>query len=186
MANVYRNRFSHGWNGASGEPFVVHQKGTGKTIAAGKPLSDDTLTSTARHALPQAAVRDSALYASFAENQAAYIRLAAEMGRTAYDIAVADWYGAPRVLEIDIDHWRGNPGETIRVKARDNVMVARVLLVIRDSQGQVLEIGKAFQSEAGSLWWNYTTRSPVSLMPFPILQAIAFDLPGNRDSFTIG
>jgi hypothetical protein len=185
MANVYRNKFARGWNGASGEPFVVHQTVSGKTIAAGKPVFDDNLAYTERQPMHQAAVRDSALYASFAENQEAYTRLAAERGTTAYALAVADWYGAPRVLEINVDRWTGEVGETIRVKTRDNVMVASILLVIRDAQGHILEMGNALQSEEGSAWWNYTTQSPVPLMPFPGVQAIACDLPGNRDSFTI-
>jgi hypothetical protein len=57
--------------------------------------------------------------------------------------------------------------------------------VIREAQGQILEMGEALQSKAGSVWWNYTTKSSLPLTPFPSVQAIAFDLPGNRDSFTI-
>jgi hypothetical protein len=185
MANVYRNKFAGGWSGASGEPFVVHTTGSGKTILTGKPLFDDSLVYTERQPMHQAAVRDSALYACFAENQEEYIRKAQETGTTAYTLAIADWYVAPRVIEINIDGWTGQAGETIRVKARDNVMVAQVRLVIRDPQGQILEMGEAVQAKAGSVWWNYTAQSSVPLTPFPSIQAIAFDLPGNRDSFTI-
>lgn len=185
MANVYRNKFARAWNGAFGEPFVVHRTGPGKAIVTSKPMFADTLAYTEGQPMHQAAVRDSALYASFAENQEAYVRLAAETGRTTYSLAVADWYGAPRVLEINVDRWTGKVGESIRVKARDNVMVARVLLVIRNTQHHILEMGEAVPSEAESAWWNYTTQSPVPLTPFPTVQAIAFDLPGNRDSFII-
>jgi hypothetical protein len=185
MANVYRNRFSRGWNGASGDPFVVHKTGSGKSIVAGKPMFDDAMAYTERQTMHQAAVRDSALYASFAENLEAYICKAKELGTTAYALAVADWYGAPRVLEINVDRWTGKVGESIRVKARDNVMVASVLLVIRDAQGQIMEMGEAVQAGTDSAWWNYTTQSAIELTPFPSVQAIAFDLPGNRASFTI-
>jgi hypothetical protein len=185
MANGYRNKFARGWNGASGDPFVVHKTGSGKSIVAGKPMFDDNLAYTERQTMHQAAVRDSALYASFAENQEAYICLAKEMGTTAYALAVADWYGAPRVLEINVDRWTGKVGEIIRVKAKDNVMVASVLLVIRDAQGHIVEMGESIQSRAGSGWWSYTTQSPLALTPFPSVQAIAFDLPGNRASFAI-
>ncbi len=185
MANVYRNKFTGGWSGASGDPFVVHKTGSGKTILAGKPLFDDSLAYTERQPMHQAAVRDSALYACFAENQDAYICRAQETGMSAYALAISDWYVAPKVMEINIDGWRGQAGEIIRVKARDNVMVARVRVVIRDTQGQILEMGEAVQSKAGSVWWNYITQSPMLLTPFPSVQAIAFDLPGNRDSFTV-
>jgi hypothetical protein len=185
MANVYRNKFAHGWNGSSGDPLVVQKTVSGKTIVTGKPLFDESLTYTERQTMHQAAVRDSAMYASFAEHQEAYICRAQELGTSAYTLAVADWYGAPKVLEINVDGWMGKAGETIRVKARDNVMVASVLLVIRDAQGLILEMGETVQAGAGSAWWNYTTQSPISLAPFPSIQAVAFDLPGNRDSFTI-
>jgi hypothetical protein len=185
MANVYRNKFARGWNAISNDSFVVHHTSSGKTIVASKPMFDDNLAYTERQTMHQAAVRDSAMYANFAENLEAYICGAEEMGTTAYALAIADWYGSPRVMEINVDHWTGNPGETISVKARDNVMVARVMLVIRDTQGHILEMGEAMQSEAGGAWWDYTTQSTMSLTPFPSVQATAFDLPGNRDSFTI-
>src|SRR5688572_5700750 len=175
MANISRNKHARGLRGALGAQQVAHQTSSGKTIVASKPEFDDNLIYTERQTMHQAAVRDAAIYASVAENQEVYIHKAEETGSTAYAVAVADWYSAPRVLEIDVDHWTGKTGETIRVKARDTIMIASVMLVIRDAQGQVLEMGEAIQLEAGSLWWNYTTQSPVPLGPFPTVQAIAFD-----------
>jgi hypothetical protein len=89
------------------------------------------------------------------------------------------------LLEIDVDRWTGEIGQTIRVKARDNVSVAKVSVVIRDADGKLLETGEALQSEAGSAWWNYTTKTPVAMTPFPSVKAIVQDLPGNRASYTI-
>ena len=114
-----------------------------------------------------------------------YVNQAKRTGATAYSIAVTDWSGAPEVLEIDVNGWTGDIGQTIRVKARDNVMVARVSVVIRDAKENVLEMGEAVQSEAGSDWWDYTTKAFVPMNPFPIVEAIAQDLPGNGDSFAI-
>jgi hypothetical protein len=185
MADIYRNQFARGFRGTFSKELVVHQTGSGKTIVTSKPLFDENLIHTEKLTMHQAAIRDAAIYASFAEHEEVYIRMARATGSTAYALAVADWYAAPRVLEIDLDHWTGNAGETIRVKARDSVMVASVMLIIRDQQGQVLEMGEATLSQAGSPWWNYTTQTPVPLQPFPSVQAIAFDLPGNRDSFII-
>ena len=185
MANIYRNKYARGLRGALGAQHVVHQTASGKSIVASKPEFDENLTYTENQTMHQAAVRDASMYASVAEHHEAYINKAEETGSTAYAVAVADWYSAPRVLAIDLDRWTGNRGQTIRVKARETVMVASVLLVIRDPQGEVLEMGEAVPSEAGSPWWIYTTQSVISLQPFPTVQAIAFDLPGNRDSFII-
>ena len=114
-----------------------------------------------------------------------YIDKAQSTGTTAYTIALADWFCMPDVLEINVDNWTGEPGEIIRVKAKDNVLVARVSVVIRDAQENVLEEGEAVRSEKGSAWWNYTTRSRINITPFPIVEATAQDLPGNEDTFVI-
>ena len=185
MADINRKKYARGVRGKAGAQDVAHQTASGKTIIASQPEFDENLTYTESQPMHQAAVRDAAVYASFAEKHEVYIKKAEEMGSTPYAVAISDWYSAPRVLEINIDRWTGNPDETIRVKARDTVMVASVMLVIRDAQGQVLEMGEAVLSEAGSAWWNYISQSLVPLEPFPTVQAIAFDLPGNRDSFII-
>ena len=185
MENINRNQFARAWRSAFGRQFVTHQTGSGKSIIAGKPLFDDNLTYTETGTMRQAAVRDAGTYASFAQTQEDYLRKAAETGTTAYALAVADWFGAPKVIEINVDSWTGKAGELIRVKAKDNVGVARVTVVIRNAKGEVIEMGEAVQTEEGSAWWNYTTRTSVPLAPFPTLQAIAFDLPGNQDSFII-
>ena len=96
-----------------------------------------------------------------------------------------DWLGAPKVLEINVDDWTGEIGQVIRVKAKDSVMVARVAVVIRDAEENVLEAGEAIQAEEGSAWWNYRTQSKITMQPFPIVEATAWDLPGNTDSFAI-
>jgi hypothetical protein len=57
--------------------------------------------------------------------------------------------------------------------------------VIRDLNENVLETGEAVPSAEDSSWWNYTTQSEIDMMPFPILEATAQDLPGNTDSFAI-
>ena len=185
MADTHLNRSARGGRGMFGEGLVTHVTGSGRTLVAGKPASDQNPTFHGAGTIPQAAVRNAGTYASFAETQEVYVRTAVERGMTPYALAVADWYGAPKVLEIDVDAWTGNAGETIRVRARDNVCVARVLVTVRDAEGTVLESGEAVVAEAGSLWWNYTTQSSVVLTPFPTVQAVAMDLPGNRDSFTI-
>lgn len=185
MANVYGNQFARRRGGVCSQELLIHQTRSGKTIVADMPISDNDMTYMEGQRMHHAALRIAATYACFAENMEAYICLAQQLGTTAYSVAFADWYSAPRVLEIDVDRWTGNPGETIRVKARDHRMVTSVMLAVRDPQGQLLEMGKALQSEAGSTWWNYTTQSRVPMTPFPTIQATAFNLPGNIDSFTI-
>jgi hypothetical protein len=131
------------------------------------------------------ALRAATTFARLAEHEEVYINKARETGSTPYNIAIVDWLGAPKVLEINVDDWTGESGQTIRVKAKDSVMVARVAVVIRDAEENMLEAGEAVQVEEGSAWWNYRTQSKIKMKPFPIVEATAWDLPGNTDSFAI-
>jgi hypothetical protein len=56
-------------------------------------------------------------------------------------------------------------------------------VVIRDPDRNFLEMGEAVRSEAGGAWWDYTTQTQVNMDPFPVVAALAQDLPGNRDAF---
>src|SRR5690349_20504146 len=185
MANIDRRTFARGLSGVFGDLFVTHQTFSGKTIITNQPLFDDHRDRIEALKPQQSAVLEATTYATFAKTQELYLQKELETGLSAYSLAVADWFGTPKILQIDLDRWTGKPGETIRVKARDNVAVARVALVIRDADGNVLEIGEAAQTKAGSAWWCYTTRSAIELTPFPSVQAIAEDHPGNCNSFTI-
>jgi hypothetical protein len=147
-------------------------------------LDDHRLISSTQKPSRQA-LREAATFARFAEHEEVYINKARETGSTAYNIAIVDWLGAPKVLEIDVDDWTGEIGQVIHVKAKDNVMVANVRVIIRDSDEKILEAGPAVQAEEGSAWWNYTLQFQIKMTPFPIVEAIAQDLPGNTDSFVI-
>lgn len=186
MANIHRNISIHGLANLLGERFLYRKNGAGKLIAASRPVLDDKLKYEGIKKMPQEALREAATHAAFSYAEEVYVNKARRNNTTVYSIALTDWFGAPSVREIDVDEWTGRVGETIRVKARDNIKVAAVFVVIRSANGNVLEMGEALQSgTAGSPWWNYTTRSRVSITPFPSVEAIAYDLAGNRDSFVI-
>lgn len=185
MTRLYSNRFVRGWRGTAANPFLNCITRSGNIIIADKSMFDDHRALANTEKSHQDDFSQATSYASFASNQEEYIREAKSMGTTAYSIALTDWFGAPKVLEINVDNWTGEIGQTLRVKARDNFMVARVTVVIRDVEGKVLETGDAVQSAEGSAWWNYTTQSLVTMTPFPIVEAVAWDRPGNKDSFII-
>ena len=183
MAKLYSSIFTRGLAGIADELNV--QTRSGRFFPAGKALFDDHREYIDLLDPNQAAVLEATTYANFAKMQDEYLNREQETGIPAYNLALADWFVAPRVLEINVDRWTGKPGQTIRVKARDNLLVARVSLAIRNAEGTLLEMGGAVQSEPGGAWWNYTTKSLVTMTPFPSIKAIAHDLPGNSASFTI-
>ena len=93
-------------------------------------------------------------------------------------MAVADWFKAPTVHEIDISGWSGEIGQTIQVNAQDDTYVAKVHVVVRDENG-ILEEGEAVPGDG--LWWNYTTTATAQDGPRVIVTAR--DLPGNLAEF---
>src|SRR5260370_15903823 len=61
----------------------------------------------------------------------------------------------------DYEHqsrYTGKPGETIPVKAQDNVEVAEVLVSIRQLDGVALEAGKAARTAANCLDWTHVVQ----------------------------
>jgi hypothetical protein len=185
MTTPYRNNFIRGSRSLAGDQLITCITRSGKIIMMDKPMFNDRRAVTDPQKSRQDALREAVAYARFAESEDVYINKARKTGATAYNLAIVDWLGAPKVLEINVDDWIGKIGQTIRVKARDNVMVARVEVVIRDANEKVLEMGTAVQSEEGSVWWTYTTQALVTMTPFPSVEAIAQDLPGNIDSFVL-
>jgi hypothetical protein len=187
MAKIYRNIYMRGLNGVDGDQAVYCTIASGKTVFVRGNRSDGNWNYMSM-SIPKrkpAAIRAAALYAGFARTQDVYLDLECATGVSAYTLAIADWYGSPKVLEIDVDGWTGGIGQTIRVKARDNIMVAAVTVVIRDPQRNFLEMGEAVKPEGGGPWWSYTTQTQVNMSPFPVVAAIVQDLPGNRDAFVI-
>ena len=89
-------------------------------------------------------------YAKFAQTHPLYEQKVLGTDLSAYNMAVADFFIQPEVLDIDISNLRGQAGETIHIKAQDNVLVVNVQVVIRQGTA-VLEEGEAIQSEADGL-----------------------------------
>lgn len=185
MANIYRKIAIHRLTELLSDPFADQLTDPGTIIFANQPTSDQNQRNAETGTTNQDALRQATTYANFARRQDVYVNKAKGDNVTAYTIALIDWFGAPKVLEINVDHWTGQIGQTIRVKARDNVRVASVFVVIRDADENVVEMGEAVQVEVGSPWWNYTTTSHIKITPFPFVEAIAQDLAGNRDAFVI-
>lgn len=184
MANIYRNISIRGLTDILDDPFMHQRTRSGETILTRK-LMAEFRQEAATEKTTADTLREATTYANFAQAQDLYVQHARRFDAPAYTIAFADWFSAPRVLEIDVDGWTGEPGQKIRVKARDRVCVTGVSVMIRDEAGNVLESGIATKAEEDSSWWEYTTRSQINLTPFPIVEAVARNLPGHQDSFAI-
>lgn len=163
MAKVELNSALRGLSGTIGK-MVFRQMRDGSTIASGKPdfrsrkFSKGQLTHQSRF---QEAVR----YArGAAKTNPIYAELAKGTTKTAYNIALSDWFNPPVISNIK---WQAG---MIRVEASDNVLVTKVVLTILDEQEKVLEKGDAILIKG---LWEYIPAAHGRVI------VEAYDLAGN-------
>ena len=149
MAKVDLNTLLQNMSGTLGKTLVFRQMRDGSIIVSGKPdfshrkFSKGQLTHQSRF---QEAVR----YArGAAKSNPIYAELAQSTTKTAYNIALSDWFNPPVIHNV---HQQNG---IIRVEAADNVMVARVHVTILDEAGKVLEQGEAVLIK--DKLWEYLT-----------------------------
>ncbi len=101
----------------------------------------------------QERLRWAAAYArEAAKSKPIYAQLAAGTGLSPYNFALADWFHAPVIHEIEQVEGR------IRILATDNVRVAGVQVLIVNEQIGMSEKGEAVREEGigEGDWWEYT------------------------------
>lgn len=175
MAKIRKNIIIEGLSGSLGEQLVIRHDKAGRTIVAISPKFDPDRTFSEAQVTHQEKFREAAAYAKDAKEEALYVSKAEGTPKSAYNVAVADWFHAPEVKEIDMQNWHGGVNELIRIKAVDNVNVTQVNVVITDDSGTVLEQGTASRGDAH--WWEYSTQTAISGSPKVVV--MARDLPGN-------
>jgi hypothetical protein len=182
MAKVRQNIVINGLSGALGDQLVLRRDKAGRTIVSVSPAPDPNRTFSAAQLERQEKFREAVAYAKEAKGQEVYKEKAEGTPKTAYNVAAADWFHSPEILDVDLEAWNGAVGQVIRIKAMDDVQVTQVNVVITDSADAVLEQGAAVKADG--LWWNYTTTAtaPNEAM----LVVTARDLPGNIAEFHSG
>ena len=115
----------------------------------------------------QSRFKEASQYARFAaKSQPIYTERARGTLKTAYNIALSDWFNPPVIHQIE---WRDGQ---IRVEARDDVLVTKVQVTVLDEGGQVLEKGEATRSNGD--WWELASHTQGTM-----LIAEAWDLAGH-------
>ena len=176
MAKVNHNVVVEGLSGAVGQQLVFKRGKAGRTIVAYKPRFNENRVFTAPQLAQQLAFRQAAAYAHTAQVNPLYITKAKGTPHSAYNLAIADWFTPPDIMDLDLSGYTGQAGQVIRVKALDDVQVKSLSIVIADDAGSVIEQGPA--TTLDSLAWVYTTTA-VAAGAHPRVQATAQDLPGH-------
>ena len=173
---VDNNIFVRGMTGQVGDQFVVRKGKGGQTIIANKPSFAANRVFQPSQLAHQDAFREAIAYAKTAKNDPIYIAKAEGTTMSPFNVAVADWFKKPVVHEIVPNGWTGEIGQTIRVKAQDEIHVAKVRVAIHDENG-ILEQGDAVRADG--LWWTYTTTTAITIQPQTRIVATAQDLALN-------
>lgn len=179
MAEVFDNPIVQGLKGNLGRSRLQFRKGRkGKTIVALSPVFSENRTFDEGQLAQQDRFRKATQYAVGAQDNPLYVNLAKGAESSAYNMAIADWFGQPKILEINTDGWAGlEEGQPVRVLAKDDTYVASVHVTITDAQGTVFEEGQAVRAQG--LWWVYTTTGEVPPLPNRHIVVTAKDLAGN-------
>jgi len=152
MAKVANNILLRGVSGKLGG-LVIRQMRDGSIRLSAQPDFSNRQFSSAQKD-HQRRFKTAAAYArQAAQVEPIYAELAERTMRSAYNIALSDWFNPPVIHCIE------RRGKTIRVEASDDVMVIKVHVQILDENGRVLEQGEAIQRnpEIGPEWWEYVS-----------------------------
>jgi hypothetical protein len=180
MAKIANNIITEGLSGSLGGRLVFRNGKAGQTIVAVKRRSDPDQEFNPAQLAHQEAFRQAAAYAKVARVEEVYVAKAEGTTKSAYNVAMADWFNKPQIPELDLNDWNGQAGQSIRVKATDDVQVTRVSVMITDGNGTLLEQGNASQDEGQ--WWVYVTTVPTN--GSRRLKITAHDRPGNTAQTT--
>jgi hypothetical protein len=146
-AKVVDNILVRGLSGKLGDQVVFRRLRDGRTIVCNMPdFSNRKLSQGQKdhHKRFQAA----AAYArEAARTNPIYAQLAEGTLKNPYNVALGDWFHAPVIQRVE------RQGETLRIQATDDAMVAGVRVIILDEAGKVVEKGKGIRGEGD--WWEY-------------------------------
>jgi hypothetical protein len=166
MAKVVSNILVRGLSGGLGDQLMFRRLRDGRTILCVKPDFSKRKFSKGQKD-HQSRFKEAAAYArEAAKTQPIYAQLAAGTMKTAYNIALSDWFNLPVIRRIE------RTGNLIRIQASDNVLVTRVQVSILDEAGKVLEKGEAVNVEGD--WWECVTDKVGEIL------VEVWDLAGNK------
>lgn len=179
MAESKNNVLTKGLTGLVGDMIVFRNRG-GKTFVSTKPKARTGELSEGQKA-HLGKFQEAVLYAKAAlaepDKRAGYTQ-SATMTQTAYNVAVADFFHAPDIKDVDLSKYTGKTGDTIIIRATDDFKVMEVSVAIYNSDGTEVEHGLAVLSTNG-VDWVYTAKAENPSLTGDRIVIRASDMPGN-------
>jgi hypothetical protein len=178
MAKQRGNVVTYGLRGKIGDLLVFRQR-DGQTVVSKIPTMSkkESAAQRAQRRRFQHAVLYSGAAMSDPELSEAYAAKAGN-GKTAHNIAVADFLHAPDIELIDISGYHGQPGDVIRLEVTDDFAVKEVKVVITNADGSIVEEGFA-EAKATGYEWTYIATAVNESTVGDRIEVFASDTPGN-------
>ena len=181
MAVVKKNLVTKGLSGKLGDDLVFRQS-HGRTILASAPQrsGESTDAQEAQKERFKKATRFAKVQMSIPEMKEEYNKSAKEKGTiSGYNLAVADYFHAPEVEDLNAKEYHGEIGDKIEITAFDDFRVEHVEVEIYHNDGNLVEKGMA--SKNGSDFeWEYAATVANTEFSGDKVVVKAFDYPGNE------
>ncbi len=185
MATCDENNPLNGFRGKIGNQLVLRRR-NGKTIMASMPKRRKSGPKGKRLAScnsfklgiqwAKAILKSPDLYEAYKTRAAA--------GRSALNVALADYMRPPKVTGINASSYQGRAGDIILVTATDDFHVKEVFLKICSPDGKILEKGSCQPDLTGN-YWQYTTQKAAKNYSGITITAIARDNPGHTGEMQV-
>ena len=171
------NYVTDGLSGSIGK--LVFSERNGFTIVGRRPIRTAPF-SAAQEAIKanfKLAVKYAKAILQDAGIKAAY-KAKAKGLQSAYNLALADFFNAPVIHEVDVSRLTNIPGSPIIAIVSDDFEVKAVMVRIEKSDGSLIEEGNAFLQDDGLHWtYNLTTANANNAGNKVVVTAT--DLPGH-------
>ena len=162
MAKVKLNPVLEQFRGQIGDLVFKHY---GAEVGVGRKPDRSGIQPTEAQLEHRVRFRQAVLYGRLVmadpDKKEIYEQAAKEKGKPIFSLTVADFFNAPVVDEVDLSSYSGAEGDAIIILAHDDFKVARLQVVVSDSNGQEIENGEAEETPPTSGRWIYTATEGV-------------------------
>ena len=181
MAKVKLNPILEQVRGQVGD--LVFKRYGDEVVISRKPERPET-PPTERQLETRERFRHATVYGRIAmadpESKALYESAAHEKGVPLFSLAVADFFNAPSVSEIDLSGYGGKAGDRIVILAHDDFQVTGVTVMLADGAGNELESGAAVETPARSGRYQYSATTDVTPGTAVSVRVTVTDRPGTE------
>ena len=157
---------------------LVFREIRGETVASRKPTmsGEPTVDQVAhRERFKQAAAYGKSALANPTVREL-YEDAAKDKNIPVFALTVADFFNAPVIDTADLSTYTGQPGDVIRISARDDFGVVAVHVTILNGSGVTVESGNAVPDAGG---WVYTATQTLTSGTNAVVNVVATDRPGG-------